>query len=247
MSRLIKAEWYRIRHSSNLFMWMIFICVIVAIIPMVSDLACFQKTLSENIQAYKEVGGLFVHLFIGIMISVSIGINYYNKTAYYEIMDGHSIKNIILSKVIVNASVMTVGIIITCSIYFTIIYMMNGIGEYDNILLRLVLLALIIMHICVASILLAMCIHHIAGALLIVLRFNVFEVIFALAFSQFLGQEGNNVDRYLDWLISSQFQKVVSAKIDNNLIIYIILSVIVESVILYFISYYSFKVRKKLL
>ena len=242
MNRLMKAEWYRIRHSSNLFMWMIFICIVVAIIPMVSDIEFYEKSLSENFKLYSGGGYIFIPLFIGVMISISIGINYNNKTAYYEIMHGHKISDIILSKVIVNSGVMTIGIIITCSIYFSVIYILNGNGEYDNIILRLSLFILIIIHVCVVSGLLAMCIRNTFSAILIVLRFCVLEAIFMAGISQ-----STSIDKMINFFISGQFQKILNGEITTILIIGTIMSIFIESMILYFISYYAMKKRKKLL
>ena len=238
MNRLMKAEWYRIRHSSHLFIWMIFICIVIAIIPIVSDIEFYEKSLSENFKLYSGAGYIFIPLFIGVMISISIGINYYNKTAYYEIMGGQSISGIIFSKVVVNSSVMTIGIIITCSIYFSIIYIMNGVGEYENILLRLILFVLIIIHVCIVSGLLSMCLRHIIGAFLIVFRFSILEAIFA---------QNSSMDKILNWFLSGQYQRILVGEITTKLIIAIILSTFLETIILYFISYYTMKKRKNLL
>lgn len=245
MNRLIKAEMYRIRHA-GLLKWMVLVCLIMGILPMLVDLQWYEKTGSEFLFRLSETISMGA-VFVGIFISVSIGLNYHNKTAYYEIMEGHKISSIIFSRLILYGTLMTAGISLVVGGLLLIVGAGNGMGDATNICLRLVLSAVIIVHVCAVSVLLSVSVRNLLTAVVVVyLRFAVLDTIFGAILSMWAIQISgvNFAERVSDWFVFAQLQRVLSMDLSGHCIAAVFLSLILESTLWFALAYRGMKKKK---
>lgn len=243
MNRLVKAELYRIRHSSNLMEWTIVICIILFIMPALTDIHFYEKTVSENLVILGELSAIYIMIFTAVLISVCIGISYQNKMAYYEVMEGHKISNIIFSKLIVHVSVMAAGWIVPYCIFLAVMAWKNGMGGSDKILLRIILLIIIHIHVCAASVLITTSVRNIRAAIVIFFRFFMLEGIVGVIL-ELTGIKSKTADRVAEWFITSQYTKVLGGNIDSHIIISVIFSFVLECALWFTLSYIGMKKKK---
>ena len=247
MNRLVKAEWYRIRHSSGLIKWITFICIILFIMPAMTDIHFYEKTVSQNLAILSGVTTMFGIIFTGVLISICIGMSYQNKIAYYEIMDGHNISDILFSKLTVYVSVMMAGVAVPYGIFLAVMAWKNGMGELDKIPLRIMLLLIIYIHVCVTAVLITTSLRHITAVIMVFLRFELLEGIIVMIqdiISEFTEMKSITADRVSEWFVTSQYAKILGGKIDNHIIASVIFSFLLEFVLWFALSYIGMKKKK---
>lgn len=245
MIRLIKAEWYRIVHTGVL-KYLILVCFLFPIMVMMTDLNWYKMTLSENMALFAQNAIIMMPLFLGIAISIPIGQCYQNKMAYYEIMDGRKTHEIILSKVILYNAIFVIGITIICGVYFGALGIINGVGDLSNIPLRFTLIEIIVIHICTVSVLICMLVKHIVGFVVTVLRFMfldtfIITLMMPIDSDSVSSLEAINSQSSIDWFVSGQMTKILSADIDSRLILIIFTTLVLEIAFWYILTHISYK------
>lgn len=244
MNRLMRAEWYRVRHSSKLIKWLFALCVICVALPMLMDIEVLQRSLAENLMAAQTGATIFAVGFLVIFSAVIVGIAYMNRTAYYEVMAGNKIYQIVFSKVFVDAVLVSVSVFLCLGIYWTVIGVCNGIGEIDRLPLRLCLLFLVFFQVCVTGILIATSVRHILGAVLAYFRFDVAET-FIIALLPIFEEElpKNILTKIMDWFTMTKLTKILSFEyeITGHLIFAVIAGLLIESAFWFGISYIGMK------
>lgn len=244
MNRLMRAEWYRVRHSSNLIKWLIALSVICVALPLLMDIEILQRSLAENLMASQTALTIFTVAFLAIFSAVIVGIAYMNKTAYYEVMAGNKIYQIVFSKVFVDAALVSVSVFLCLGIYWTVIGVCNGIGEIDRLPLRLCLLFLVLFQICVTGILIATSVRHILGTVLVYFRFDVAET-FIIALLPIFEEKlpKSMLTRIMDWFTVTKLTKILSFEyeITDHLIFAVIAGLLIESAVWFGISYIGMK------
>lgn len=248
MSKLIKAEWFRLVHS-GLLKWLVGACILFPIFVMLSDMKWYEKTLAENLLLCNESLKVFMPIFLAGVLCVFIGISYQNKLIHYEIMDGHKIHETIVSRLILYILMSTVGVFATLGTYFCIIALINGIGDIDQIALRAIMFFVILIHICITSVLISIAAKNtVVSSVCIILRLFVLEgmgEVLSTMFSEIMRNQNAEVFSWLsDWSIVGQMGYVFSGDISAKLIWTVLLSLLIECAIEYIISYISLK-RKK--
>lgn len=245
MNRLMKAEWYRIRHSSGLMRWMITICFLSVAILLLTVEDAGKLSLAEYLGETTECY-FFIMYFLAVISAVIVGTAYSNKTAYYEVMAGNKISGILLSKVLVSAVFVTVANSLFQDIYWAMIGMRNGIGEITQLPLRFFLLAVVFFHICSVGVLIAATVQHMAGAVLSYLRFAFFELLipFCIALSDIFSAE--TVERINEWFVMVELTEILSYeyRITDHLVFATIFGMLFEVCIWYAIAYV--RMKKKL-
>lgn len=244
MNRLIRAEWYRVRHSSNLIKWLIALSLICVALPLLMDIEILQRNLTENLIADQTTLTIFTVAFLTIFSAVIVGIAYMNKTAYYEVMAGNKIYQIVFSKVFVDAVLVSVSVFLCLGIYWTVIGVCNGIGEIDRLPFRLCLLFLVLFQVCVTGILIATSVRHILSTVLVYFRFDVAET-FIIAFLPIFEEKlsKNMLTRIMDWFTVTKLTKILSFEyeITDHLIFAVIAGLLIESAFWFGISYIGMK------
>ena len=246
MNRLMKAEWYKVTRSSGLMRWLLFICVIDVTFPFLMNWEIYKMDLTRNLWADQEYMMMFVPVFLSVFSATVVGISYMNKTAYYEVMAGTKISHILLSKVMVNATLITVAVSAFLGIYWTIIGVCNGKGEIKQLSIRFVLLFLLFYHICATGILIVTSVRQIMGAALAFIRFAVVEMVI-LVILQIFGDSFSTetVEKIVDWFTMMKFTKILSYEyeITDHLIFAVIAGMLLEAGIWYMISYMGMRKR----
>ncbi|MDE6608887.1 MAG: hypothetical protein K2K54_14225 [Lachnospiraceae bacterium] len=244
MNRLMRAEWYRVRHSSKLMKWLLVLCIICVVLPLCVDVGVLQGSLAENLMAAQLNMTVFMGCFLSVFSAVIVGIAYMNKTAYYEVMAGNKIYQIVFSKVFVDAVLVNVSVFLFLGIYWTVIGVRNGIGEIDRLPLRFCLLFLVFFHICTTGILIITSVRQMLGAVLVYIRFAVAETA-VMFLTQMLEEHISEemMARIADWFTMLKLTKILLSEyeITNHLIFAVIAGFLIESAFWFGISYIGMK------
>lgn len=249
MGRLIKAEWYRLRHSSGLFKLVIIIGIFSVAFIYLTDLDLdsdvSKYSLVEYLNEYAEMY-FFIIYWLAVISAVIISTSYTNKLAYYEVMAGNKISAILLSKVLVSAVFLTVVYSVFLDLYWAVIGMRNGVGEITQLSLRFILLAVVFFHVCSTGIFMATAIQHTTGAVFSYLRFSVFDMLLIFCIELFGNFSEEINTKISDWFAMFELSTVLNceAKITNHLVFASIFGMLIEAVIWYVISYV--RMKKKL-
>lgn len=244
MNRLMKAEWYRIRHSSKLMRWLLFVCMWGFVFPLMEDFEVYKYNLTEHLFIAQGTMGVILMCYLATFSTVLVGMSYMNKTAYYEVMAGNKISKILLSKVVVNASLVTVVQSLFFGVCWTLIAINNGKGEIKQLPLRIFLFVIIIFHACIVGVLIATSIRSIAAAVLTYLRFAAFEMIILMVIQIFRDSiPVKTAERIVDWFSMMKITKILSYEyeITNHLIFTVVAGMLLEATVWYVISYVGMK------
>ncbi len=241
MRNLIRAEFFRVVHS-GFFKWFIVLFLCTPLMAIFSNPEFFRKNLSENfILCADGALGIFIPIFICIVISFTIGASYKKRTSYYEVMHGYSICKILVSKLILYVSVMTLGIMLPLGIYFGIIGAINGIGIMNDIPLRMILMAIIIIHISIFSVLMPMITKSFAGTLIAVLRLLIIDETGIVLLMLINNSDQTAAIEGTNWFVMKQFMNIFCTEINSSFITAIITTLVFESILWIVCAYISFK------
>ena len=241
MKRLMHAEWFRIVHSGFL-VCIIFIVVLFPVVCSFSNPDWKYQTLSENFTAWATSISVFMPLAVGSIICALITMAYQNRTSYHEIMDGHSIHEILLSKVVLYSTMMTCGIAAIFTIYTGIIAVNSGVGEMYNIPLRMFLFVIVTIHICIISTLISTIVSIVTTSgifsfVFLILRFFMVDCIaYVMAVSN-----PYYYSSLSNWFIMGQFSEIFTGNVNADLVLGVILSLEIESIMWYICAYLALK------
>lgn len=244
MNRLIRAEWYRVRHSSNFMKWLMVLCAVCVLFPMLVDIEVVHGNLTENWTAQEETLTVFMTALLSVFSALIVGVAYMNKTAYYEVMAGNKIYQIAFSKVLVDAVLVSGTAFVFMGIYWTVIGVCNGIGEIDRLVLRLCLLFLVFFHACTCGILIVTSFRQILGTVLVYLRLAGLETLALFLLRMFgEGLPGQTFAKISDWFTMVKLTKILrfEYEITNHLIFAVIAGFLIESAVWFGISYLGMK------
>lgn len=248
MNNIMKAEWIRLRKSNHFPFYSLVIWLCLAVFPLVTLLGGDSFNVSSYLVSVYDVVGIFIPFFIGAFISICIAFNYINKTAYYEIMSGKSINSILISRIIVYTVYMMAGLFAFMGVIMVIIGVTGGNGDMEKMPVRILLFAVVIMHICIASVLLSMAGHSLLAPIFIFLRFEVFEGILTMLVPQIMTDvmdcDEKTIASFSNYFVVSQIGSVFNSKIDADLVLAVVLSLVVETLLWYIVATISFKKKK---
>lgn len=237
MGRLMKAEWYRLKHSSELMKWLFFVGIIGVVFVhfQISDVGngSLAQDLSESVESY-----IFIICCLSILSAVMIGTSYTSKIAYYEVMAGNKIWAILLSKVFVSAGFVTVISSLVLDIYWLVIGMRNGAGYVIQLPLRFILLAVIFFHVCSMGVLITTTFQHIAASVLSYLRFIMFDSLVLFCIMLFGNFSGEISTRIRDWFIIGQLSAILNCevRVTGHLIFATVFGMLIEAAVWYVLS-----------
>lgn len=225
MTNLIKAEFYRIWHSSRLLIYIIGLCIFGAYTSFMSD--------SLDITRQSFVAAAPMGMVISLMAAgIVIGRHYQNRTAYYEIMDGVSFHNIILSRICVYTPFMVGFYFIPVS---AILIFFDGSTELIRFLLLLLIifLRLLIFAVCVCLVFKTR-----DGAILPYVRFMIEMMPMMIIAGEEVSISDDKLFSALNWLPFFQCYSL-GGEIENTLIVKIIVGFVVEASVMYALAYMS--------
>ena len=232
MTNLIKAEFYRIRHSNKLSLLAILMCCGLGVFLSFSSsfFDINRISLSQDVS---------LGLFLAVIGSTApIGLHFQNRTACYEIMDGKSPHAIILSRFVIYIPIATVFFFVPICI--TLLISDGGTESVKFLaLLFVILLRLLVFAICCCLIL-----KNTVGIMLMMPRIML-ETIPMMLINGMQSNEAIDPSKFnsiLNWLPTFQCYSL-GGNVDSWLMVQIIIGFIVEAIIMYTLAYISY--RKK--
>ncbi len=245
MNRLTRAELYRFLHSGSYFRILLMCCVALFFSPMLNGLEFWSLNLADNFGNI-ATGFLMLIMFMPLLVTIAVANNYMKKTAYYEVMAGNKIWTIIGSKLAVEGVFVGVLLLLAMTGLGVIVAVKNGVGDVEQLGVRMVLLFVICLHLTFISALIGMAVKNITGAMVSYLRFGIIEMLIELLLplleiKQVLSME--SCKQIQQALLMNQVSMVLVSDITSELVGWVVGSFLVEVVFWYVIVYYTMKKR----
>lgn len=217
MGRLICAEWYRFWRSSNL---RLYLCLFLLLCIASADLS---------------------FLFLPIMTSVSIGILYYYKTGYYEVIAGHKISHIILSKLCVDGVFISVVSTMVAVSLFLYDGVRNGFEGLEYIPFRITLFTVIMLRVGCTGVLFGEIVKSPLAAIFAWMRSCVGMFAFMLVQLIEVSYSKELITSIYNCLIIWQVQVVFSEPINVETACTICVTAVIEVMLWYSIAFITMK------
>ncbi len=245
MNRLIKAEWFRARKSSGLLKWLFIVILIIIAVTFLDASFIDDNSASSFFMQFVLNTSVFIPFFFSVLAAAFVGIPYNNKTGLYEVMAGNKISSIILSKLVVVAPVITFAFFAIFTVVIGIFCGIGGQGELGQLPLRLLLLAVVTIHVTITGVLMTTATRSPVGIVLAFLRFAVFDSAISLWVNILMqNRTSEEINKAINWFVTSHVMALGAETIPTYLIVEIIVSTIIEGVVWYVISYIGFKKKK---
>lgn len=258
MSRLMKAEWYRIRKSAHLMAWIIFVAAFVQFITIVNI-----SSLGETVNGSRFLGMQISnttdsYVFIVLLASVVAAMGYIYKTSHYEPMQGNNIHHILISRVTVVTAVIVVINVLAIVLTYAFFCVTAGKGEvlqaynFDGEAVRVSMSVLATRY----AYLLVMVVQKIACAVLLVCIFKnglsiafiyMFEFAFSMVHLMVLGFVSDSTDetkKFVSMLFTNERIYELSMfgiDLPSYFLPVTIIEAVGEIVLLYFIAHRLYK------
>lgn len=241
MNRLVRAEWYRFLHAGHFVEWLIIVCAVIISLMWAVEPDILSLNIEQMLPACVE-GSMSIQLFVPVLVAVIVGFGYMRKTAYYEVMAGNKISQIILSKVVVDAIVVAVCAFAAFCVIPTMAYIRNGLGDVNHVGERVALFFVILLHICIAGALMATALRHIIASVAIYLRFAALEGILSMILLLIASEETPKwLEIVQEWLVVNQITQVFLGEVTARFTVAVLGSLLLEAAFLYVISYICMK------
>lgn len=246
MTRLIRAEWYRLSHSS------IFLPLIVIVSLLSLGMAplnhggfaeFFEASFDEAL--YSLGAGLQVGLamMISTLTAVACGMAYANRTAYYEIMDGNSVSSILMSRLFVYVPLTAVSFLLPFFGLCAYIIVQNGTVEYNALPQFFIITTCVFLRMITFCILSTMLFKSLLGAAMPYLRYMTIEMLgFEMLMAVEQDPEKNKaILNVYECLPMGQIMALFEPSLPDTLVIKAVLGLVIEFSIIYILAYISGK------
>lgn len=240
MSKLIKAEFYRVSHSGIFLKIFILVGLFPLVLPFTATADMEEINLHSILLIYAEMGGIVMSELVGIMLSAMISNMYQNRTYYYEIMDGANTHHTILSKLIVYSCISTVVLIIPAIITFVIAGNCYPIGDLKQLWLTVILGVVIILNFTCFTIFISMLIRHSLGGPILVYTLGMLPTFVYMLLSE-LSDKYKWVTDILSYIPQTQIMEFVKPEYETDFIVKVIGGFVVCFAVLYALTYASYK------
>mgnify|MGYP003289439650 CR=1 FL=1 len=240
MSKLIKAEFYRVSHS-GIFLKIFIVMGLFPLLMVFISLSNFdERNMFSVLYMYSQDGGFLISGYVGILLSAMISNMYQNRTYYYEIMDGANTHHIILSKIIVYDIISAAVLIIPTIIVFIVMGNSYPMGGLEEIGTTVFLGILIIMNIVNCTIFITMLIRHILGGPVLNYTLGIFPTMAYMTLPELVDDHEKIID-VLSFLPHTQFTEFVKPEYETDFIVKVIGGFVVCFAVLYALTYASYK------
>lgn len=230
MNNLIKAEFFRLRHSNRLLFNIIGLCIIGIGTSFLNDF------LDINRQNFAAGGAPMGMVFSLMGIGFAIGLHYQNRTAFYEVMDGVSAHKTILSRMCVYIPIMI------CSYFIPVSAVLMIKDGGSDIALFLLMLLIIFLRLTIFTICGCLIFKSGEGGILPFARFIAEMLPVMLMSQEELDISSEKILSVLNWLPIFQVYSL-AGEIDGTLIMKVIVGFVVEVAVMYALAHTSH--RKK--
>lgn len=246
MLNLIRADFYRLRHS-GLYALLIVVLTVgsTCILPFATK-NYSKATLDASLFTSSQAVLAITILISCTMVGVYIGTSYNNRMALYDVMTGYSPFKIIMSKFCSVGLLATLSGFVPLAGFFLFSYLKNGAGVTKNVPVVFVLLFVIIMHAVFSTILYAMLMKNLVfGSLISYIRFGILDMVPMLIIQQELPDSKFVQEGYGTILsVTDQGLGLINRCDSSKFIIMTVASLFIECTIVFVLVYFSYK-RKK--
>lgn len=246
MCKLMRAEWYRFRHSAGFFKIFLAFCLMIFFVATL-NVDWDKSTMADTVPTLLALTENVMAMFIGTIICAAISSMFSNRTAYYEVMDGNSTTSIILSKVLVYTGSVVVFFLLPNIILLAVVGIKNGTGGVYNYPLIFLMYLITIVHIISTEVMHVYIFKNMFAAVFPYLRFVCFEVVgstaIPMAAKSLFGLSDSTIEKMnevFSWLPCNQLIAIGDGN-DSNLLIKIIIGFVVEFALVFAIAYKSMK------
>ena len=247
MNKLIRAEFYRLRHTGHLFWYAILLPMLFIFMPYILCMDQMDKPLDELIESLGTMCVLVYNFFPAMVAGFAGQLFNKGKLGYYEVMAGNKPSHIIMSKIFSDGVFFSVIYTVCVSAFYVFLGIKNGVGTMTHPLIRLALFAVVMTHLVVSSIMIMLASKKAVSAVVLTyVRFMVFDIAFmpALAFA-FTKLGFENVATHLGYMIVfNQLELTAMSPIDMTSILHIVLGFLGEFIFWYIIVYRGIKKRR---
>ncbi|MBR1597653.1 MAG: hypothetical protein IJ661_01920 [Lachnospiraceae bacterium] len=189
MARLLRAEWYRYWRSSHLWIWYVVFLAETLLFAMWEFGDDEFVTFTDKLAHLTEFSLSSIIIVLSVITAVSVAMLYHNKTGYYQVISGHKISHILLSKILIDGVLLSLIWVLSLLIYYTYYGMVNGVDDLDNIPIRIALVTLAALRVEISGVLMAEIIEHPAAGVLAFVRFMFVDGLFAMLVNAFVYDE----------------------------------------------------------
>lgn len=248
MNRLMRAEWYRIWHSGNIRVYVVLAALLFAVFPVFGSLGMMKEPLITHIMAGAEMMPFLILMLVSPMVALAVGILYSKgKLGYYEVMAGNKIPAVIFSKLLTDGVFFTILVTVSLTLFYIIMGCKNGLGGYDHVAERYLLLTLIITRVVLTGILITLCFRSLAASVVAYLRFSVVDIILfellAWLVSEVFGGSEKLVENLRLMAVMYQISYVFLMEPNQQIILQVVLGLLVEFILWYSFCYIGMKKR----
>ncbi|MBR5512817.1 MAG: hypothetical protein IKV85_02370 [Ruminococcus sp.] len=236
MTKLIKAEFYRVTHSGIFFVVFVVFGLLPLAMPFISLADMNEVNMFYILLAYAQGGGFLISGYVGIVLSAMISNMFQNRTYYYEIMNGANTHHIILSKIIVYNCITAAVLIIPAIITFAIMGNIYPLGDLKQLWLTIILGIIIILNFACFTIF----IRHILGGPVLIYTISMLPTMAYMTISELTDGYKWLTDA-LSYMPQIQIMEFVKPEYETNFIIKVIGSFFVSFIGLYALTYVSYK------
>lgn len=247
MNRLVKAEWYRITHSRNMFRNIILGALLLGVFPICASIGHFNEDLASVLEGSGAFTSFIFLMALPPAYSLISGKVYdRGKLAYYEVMAGNRIRNIVGSKLL-STGMLFLGLsTLSLSAFYAVVGLVNGSGGLDALPWRFLLLIVLLAHTIFCSILITIAFGR-PGAAICYIRFIIFDTA-ALPFLTWLAGSVcgfNSLALHIAHMsIMNRLMMLIADPVDTMLVLHTILGCLFELLLWYAVIYSRMK-RKK--
>ena len=247
MNKLIRAEFYRLRHTGHLFWYAILIPMLFIFMPIPLCRESLDKPLDMSLESLGTMCVLVYNFFPALAAGISGQLFNKGKLGYYEVMAGNKPYKIILSKVFSDGVFFSVIYTVCVLAFYVFLAVKNGFGDFTHPFIRLVLFAVVMTHLVMSSIMIMMATKKpVSAVVLSYVRFMVFDIAFMpamIAIATKLGAE--KVALHIGYMIVfNQLELSVMSPIDVTAVLHIVLGFLAEFGFWYIIVYRGIKKKR---
>lgn len=241
MGRLMKTELFRMSNSGKNMVSFAIVLILLCFYPFSGQWEYLDAPLAISLVYFWK--NVYVFLLIaGFFVAILLASQYQSRLYYYEVMNGENTHKIILSKLVIYIGYIVLFFIIPNLILYITLAVRNGLGGYENIIMSVGLFGVTTFRMITRAVLLTMIIRRLIPVL------GILYISFMLEQAIILIIEGIFDTSHKLWKVIFNF--FISQQVNNfyqpmeyagEFVVTVIVSFIMEAVLLYGLTWYSYK------
>lgn len=234
MLKLAKAELYRFFKSGIFSKVLIALSVLIPIVIIILAWAfkLHDKPLDIFLMESQMPLVMIANLAFPTVFCVYTGTAYNSRLAYYEIMDGNKPLKIVVTKILSLGLTISTILYVPFALMCGIVGAVNGFGAMENPILFFVLTYVLFSHIAIVVMLYSMLSRNLVlSSFVPYLRFGIIDLFIAMFGEMYFLADGKEVPGFMNILAYNQLAHITDSVYSNSMIVYTILSSLVEIVI----------------